>query len=57
MMVFQTATDAIEEAVFCADSEHIPYVIVFDDKGFGVCPYDEVEDISLVMEYITGTYL
>ena len=57
MMVFDTATDAIEEAVYCADSEHIPYVIVFDDKGFGVCPYDEVEDISLVMEYINGTYL
>ena len=57
MIVFDTAADAIEEAVFCADSEHIPYVIVFDDKGFGVCKYDDVEDISLVMEYISGTYL
>ncbi|MDB2471456.1 hypothetical protein N9W96_02240 [Flavobacteriaceae bacterium] len=57
MIVFNTAADAIEEAVFCADSEHIPYVIVFDDKGFGVCKYDDVEDISLVMEYINGTYV
>ena len=57
MIVFDTAADAIAEAVFCADSEHIPYVIVFDDKGFGVCKYDDVEDISLVMEYINGTYL
>lgn len=57
MIVFDIAEDAIEEAVFCADSEHIPYVIVFDDKGFGVCKYDDVEDISLVMEYISGTYL
>jgi hypothetical protein len=52
MIVFNTAEDAINEAVFCAESENIPYVIVFDDKGFGVCPYDDVKDISLIMEYI-----
>ena len=35
MQVFTDALDAVEEAQFCADSEHIPYAIVFDETGFG----------------------
>lgn len=57
MQVFTDALDAVEEAQFCADSEHIPYAIVFDEAGFGVCPYDEVTDLSLILERVVGIYL
>ena len=50
MQVFTNALDAVEEAQFCADSEHIPYCVVFDEAGFGVCPYDEVKDLSMILE-------
>jgi hypothetical protein len=54
MQVFSEATAALEEAQFCADSERIPYCVLFDEAGFAVCPYDEVTDLSLILERCVG---
>jgi len=53
MQVFTEALAALEEAQFCADSERVPYCVVFDEAGFGVCPYDEVKDLSMILERCT----
>lgn len=54
MQIFSEATAALEEAQFCADSERIPYCVLFDEAGFAVCPYDEVTDLSLILERCVG---
>lgn len=54
MIVFDRAEDAIDEAQFCAESECKPFVIVFHENKFGVCLYDDVTDLSLIIERFAG---
>lgn len=55
IILFDEAEDAVEEAVFSADQENIPYAIINYFGKLGVCPYKAVRSNDTVLELVNKT--